>query len=134
MRMMKTAQTALLLTFVAVLAACSSGPPPEEVAKLAFEATVSADMVTAKPLYCPAMQDMFPSQQDMDNLQKELDVKFTFDFSGLTYALVEKTEDRATVSVSGPLVVISPAGNETLNYNETIPLVLMDGNWLVCEE
>ena len=71
----------LPLCILLLLAACSGGPGPEEVAKLAFEATVSADMNTAKPLYCEAMQGIFPSQEEMDALQKELNIKFTFDFS-----------------------------------------------------
>lgn len=132
---MKTLLTMLLLMFASFLVVgCSSSQSPEDVAKLAFEATVSADMATAKPFYCEAMQQLFPSQEEMDALQKELNVQFTFDFSGLTYEVTEQTDEATTVTVAGTLVVNSPAGSEKLNYNELIHLVLTDGTWLVCEQ
>lgn len=131
---MKPFLTLLLLMALALTTACSSGPTPEEIAKTAFEATVSADMTTAKPLYCPKMREGFPSQEDIDKMQEELNIKFNFDFSGLTYELIKEEGDRAVVKVSGMLVVEHPKGKEELEYNESIPLVLMDGKWLVCEK
>lgn len=126
---------ALLLTACLVLlAGCSdSGPGPEEVAKQAFEATVSADMAAARPLYCEAMQSLFPSQEEIDALQKELGVEFEFDFSQLSYALQESTDDTATVAVTGKLQVTTPAGPELIDYNEQIHLIRENGGWLVCE-
>lgn len=123
----------VLLTLL-ILAGCSSGPGPVEVAKAAFESTVSADMNTAKPLYCEKMQSIFPSQEEMDALQKELNVQFTFDFSKLAYEVKEESEGETTVGVSGTLRVTTPQGSEDLPYDEVIHLIQENGKWLVCEE
>ncbi len=125
--------TLLLMALVLPLVSCSDAPGPEDVAKAAFEATVSADMNTAKPLYCEVMQSIFPSQEEVDAMQKELDINFSFDFSGLTYTLVEQEEDSAKVAVSGTLIVTTPAGEEKLERNDEIPLIKTDKGWLVCE-
>ncbi|MGE4504018.1 MAG: hypothetical protein AB7D51_01620 [Desulfovibrionaceae bacterium] len=125
----------LLCLAALLLPGCSSGGPgPGEVAKAAFEATVSADMNTAKPLYCPAMQDIFPSQEEMDALRKEIGIDFSFDFSDLTYTVLEEEGDRAVVGVKGTLKVTADGQTETVEYNERIHLVRLEGDWLVCEK
>ncbi len=125
--------TLLLMALALALAACSDSPSPQDVAKAAFEATVSADMNTAKPLYCEAMQSIFPSQKEVDAMQKELNINFSFDFSGLSYTLLEQEGDTAKVAVSGTLIVTTPAGEEKLERNDEIPLIKTDKGWLVCE-
>lgn len=116
-----------------LLLACSSGPGPVEIAQKAFEATVSANMAAARPLYCEAMQQLFPSQEEMDKLQEELGVKFEFDYSKLQYELVEEEGDRAVVRVVGELKVTANDQSETVDYDEQMHLIRADGAWVVCE-
>ncbi len=111
----------------------STALAPVEVAKTAFEATLSGNMDTARPFFCAKMHSAFPSQKDMDALQKELNIHFTFDFSGLQYSLEQETAEKAIVRAFGKIVVKVPEGEESLSYDELIPLQRIKGQWLVCE-
>jgi hypothetical protein len=57
----------------------------------------------------------------------------TIDTSGLTYVVIDQTDERATVEVSGDLVFDVSGTSSTVPYpGTTVTVVNENGNWVVC--
>lgn len=122
-----------LLALAAVLwmltgAACSSSPAPDEVVRAYMQALAAMDAEAMAAHTCPEIAREILDRSEQVAMAAESGMEISV--GGLEYEVVAKEESSAIVRVRGTARF---AGMDE-PVDEDLRLVMIEGQWLLCEE
>ncbi|MGE4551776.1 MAG: hypothetical protein AB7D57_01610 [Desulfovibrionaceae bacterium] len=135
----------LVLLCVPMLSGCGQDDDagrPADVARAAFERSLAMDVDGLLEVSCTKLKGEIESSREEVKLMTEMmgsmgvrpkDIQF--DFSGLTFEVLEQKPDSAMVHITGDMVMNAPGlGQDVQTQDETVRLVREGGAWKYCSE